>query len=156
MSHLHYDPKPEQGVKFYETLERLFDRLNSGVTTEERKLMELYSKINDKLFVEWTKDDTLFARMHSYDSLKDIMKERAQLSVGFNHLATSRGSLFERTASRRYQEKQRDKEKDTSFCGGPSSGSSAHKPDITGLLDECHSMIPELRVSEKKGKGYKG
>ena len=39
--------------------------------------MELSSKINDKLFVEWTKDHNLFARMHSYGSLKDLMKERA-------------------------------------------------------------------------------
>ena len=56
--------------------------------------MELFSKINDKLFVEWTKDDNLFARMHSYGSLKDLMKERAQLFVGFKHLAASRGSCI--------------------------------------------------------------
>ena len=118
--------------------------------------MELSSKINDKLFVEWTKDDNLFARMHSYGSLKDLMKDRAQLSVGFKHLAASRGSAFGHTASNRYQEKQRDKEKDTSFSGGPSSGSSAHKQDITELLSQCHSMIAELRVSEKEGKGDKG
>ena len=52
VSHLPYDPKPEQVVKLLQTLERLFDKLNSGVVTEERKLMELSSKINDKLFVE--------------------------------------------------------------------------------------------------------
>ena len=65
--------------------------------------MQLSSKIKEKLFVEWTKDDTLFARMHSYGSLKDLMKERAQLSVGFKHLAALRGSAFGRTASSRYQ-----------------------------------------------------
>ena len=118
--------------------------------------MELSWKINDKLFVEWTKDDNLFARMHSYQSGRDLMKERAHLSVGFKHLAASRGSAFGRTASSRYQEKQRDKEKDTFFSGGPSSGSSAHKRDITELLSQCHSMIAELRVSEKEGKGDKG
>ena len=127
VSHLPYDPKPEQVINFLETLERLFDKLNPGVMTAERKLMELSSKINDKLFVEWTKDDNVFARLHSYDSLKDLMKERAQRSVGFKHLAASRGSASGRTASSRYQEKQRDKEKDTSFSGGPSSGSSAPK-----------------------------
>ena len=105
--------------------------------------MELSSKINDKLFVEWTKDDNLFARMHSDHSLKDVMKERAQLSVGFRHLAASRGSAFGRTAASGYQEKQRYKEKDTSFSSGPSSGSSAHKPDITALLSQCHTMIVE-------------
>ena len=98
MSHLPYDPKPKHIVKLLETLQRLFDKLNSGVMNEERKLMELSSKINDKLFVEWTKDDNLFARMHCYDSLKDLMKERAQLSVGFKHLAPSCGSAFGRTA----------------------------------------------------------
>ena len=67
--------------------------------------MELSSKINDKLFVEWTKDDNLFARMHSYDSLKDLMKECAQVSVGFKHRAASRASAFGRTASSRYEEK---------------------------------------------------
>ena len=118
--------------------------------------MKLSSKIHDKLLVEWTKDDNLFARMHSYGSLKDLMKERAQLSVGFKHLAASRGSAFGRTASSRYQEKQTDKEKDTSFSGGPSSGSSAPKSDITELLSQCHSMIAELRVSDKEGKGDKG
>ena len=51
---------------------------------------------------------------------------------------------------------QRDKEKDTSFSGGPPSGSSPNKPDITELLSQCHSMIAELRVSEKEGKGDKG
>ena len=65
VSHLPYDPKPEQVVKLLKTLETLFDKLNPGVMTEERKLMERSSKVNDKLFVEWTKDDNLFARMHS-------------------------------------------------------------------------------------------
>ena len=118
--------------------------------------MELSSKVNDKLFVEWTKDDELFARMHSYGSLKDLMKERAQLSVGFKHLAASRGSTSGRTTSSRYGEKQRDKEKDTSFSGGPSSGSSAPKADISELLSQCHSMIAELRVPGREGKGDKG
>ena len=156
VSHLPYDLKPEQVVQLLETLERLFDKLNPGVMTEERKLMELSSKVNDKLLVEWTKDDKLFARMHSYGSLKDLMKERAQLSVGFKHLAASRGSTSRRTASSRYQEKQRDKEKDTSFSGGPSSGSSAPKVDISKLLSQCDSMISELRVPEREGKGDKG
>ena len=156
VSHLPYDPKPEQVVKLLETLERLCDKLNPGVMMEECKLMELSSKINDKLFVEWTKDDNLFARMHSYGSLKDLMKERAQLSVGFKHLAASRGSASGRTASSGYQEKKRDEEKDTSFSGGPSSGSSAPKADISELLSQCHSMIAELRVSEREGKGDKG
>ena len=156
MSHLPYDPKPEQVVKLFETLERLFDKLNPGVITEERKLMELSSKVNDKVFVEWTKDDKLVARMHSYGSLKDLMKERAQLSVGFKHLAASLGSSSGHTTSSRYQEKQRDKEKDTSFSGGSSSGSSAPKADISELLSQCHSMIAELRVSEREGKGDKG
>ena len=155
VSHVPHDPKLEQVVKLLETLERLFDTLNPGVMTEERKPMELSSKITDKLFVEWTKDDTLFARMHSYGSLKDLMKECAQLFVGFKHLAASRGSPFGRSGSSRYQEKQREKEKDTSFSGAPSSRSSAHKPDITELLSQCPSMIPELRVSEKEGKGDK-
>ena len=118
--------------------------------------MQLSSKINDKLFVEWTKDDNLFARMHSYGSLKHLMKESAQLSVGFKHLAASRGSASGRTASSGYQEKQRDKAKDTFFSGGPSSGSSAPKADISELLSQCHSMIAELRVSEREGKGDKG
>ena len=156
VSHLPYDPKPEQVVKLWETLERLFDNLDPGVMTEERKLMERSSNINDKPFVEWTKDDNLFARMHSYDSLKDLMKERAQLSVGFKHLAASCGSASGRTASSRYEEKQRDKEKDTSFSGGPSSRSSAPKADISELLSQCHSKIAELRVSEREGKGDKG
>ena len=156
MSHLPYEPKPEQVVKLLQTLERLFDKLNPGVMTEERKLMELSSKINDKPFVAWTKDDNLFARMHSYGSLKDLMKERAQLSVGFKHLAASRGSASGRTASSRYQDKQRDKEKDTSFSGGPPSGSSAPKVDNSEILSQCHSMIAELRVSERDGKGDKG
>ena len=156
VSHLPYHPKPEQVVKLLETLERLFDKLNPGVTTEERKLMELSSKTNDKVFVEWTKDDTHFARMHSYGSLKDLMKERAQLSVVLEHLAASRGSASGRVASGRYQEKQRDKEKDTPFSGGPSSGSSAPKADISELLSQCHSMIAELRVSEGDGQGDKG
>ena len=118
--------------------------------------MELSSKINDKLFVEWTKDDNLFARMHSYGSLKDLMKDRAQLSVSFKHLAASRGSASGRTASSQYQEKQRDKEKDTSFSGGPSSGSSDPQADISELLSQCHSLIAELRVAESEGKGDKG
>ena len=83
------------------------------------------------------------------------MNQRTQLSVGFKQLAASRGSAFGRTALSRYQQKQRDKEKDTSFSGGPSSKSSAPKWDITELLSQCHSMIAELRVSEKKGKGDK-
>ena len=78
----------------------------------------------------------------------NLMKERAQLSVGFKHLAASRGSASGRTASSRYQEKQRDKEKDTSFSGGPLSGSSAPKADISELLSQCHSIFGELRVSE--------
>ena len=118
--------------------------------------MELSSKINDKPFVQWTKDDNLSAKMHSYGSLKDLMKERTKLSVGLKYPAASRGSAFGRTASSRYQEKQRDKEKDTSFSGGPSSASSAPKSDITELLSQCQSMIAELRVSEKEGKGNKG
>ena len=156
MSHLPYYPKLEQVVKLFETLERLFDKLNPGVMTEERKLMELSPKVNDRLFVECTKDDKIFARMHSYGSLKDLMKERAQLSVGFKHLPASRGSTSGRTTSSRYQEKQRDKEKDTSFSGGPSSGTSAPKADISELLSQCHSMIAELRVSEREGRGDKG
>ena len=156
VSHLLYDPKPEQVLKSLETLERLFDKLNQGVMTEERKLMELSSKISDKQFIEWTKDDILFARMRSYDSLKDLMKERAQLSVSFKHLSPSLGFAFGRTASNRYQEKQRDKEKNTSFPRGPRSGSSANKLDITKLLSQCNSMIAERRVSEKEGKGDKG
>ena len=45
--------------------------------------MELSSKIDDKLFVEWTKDDNLFARMHSYGSLRNLIQESAQLSGWF-------------------------------------------------------------------------
>ena len=156
VSRLPYDLRPEQVVKLLETLERLFDKLYPGVMTEERKLMELSSKIKDMLLVEWTKDDKVFARMHSYGSLKDLMKECAQLSVGFKHLAASRGSASRRTVSSRYQEKQRDKEKDTSFSGGPSSGSSAAKADISEVPSQCHSMIAELRVSEREGKVDKG
>ena len=156
VSHLPYHLKPEQVVQLLDTLERLFVKLNPGVMTEERKLMELSSKVNDKLFVEWTKDDKSFARMHSYGSLKDLMKERAQPSVGFKHLAASRGSTPGRTALSRYQEKQRDEEKDTSFSGGPSSGGSAPRADFSELLSQCHSMIAELRVSEREGKGDKG
>ena len=77
VSHSPYDLKPEQVVKLLETLERLFDKLNLGVMTEERKILKLSSKVNDKLLVECTKDDMLFARMHSYGSLKDLMKESA-------------------------------------------------------------------------------
>ena len=84
------------------------------------------------------------------------MKERAQLSVGFKHLAASRGSTSGRPTSSRYQEKQRDKEEDTSFSGRPSSGSSAPKADISELLSQCHSKIAELKVSEREGKGDKG
>ena len=62
VSHLPYDPKPKQVVKLLEALERLFDKLNLGVTTEKRKLMERSSKSNDKLSVAWTRDDNLFAR----------------------------------------------------------------------------------------------
>ena len=156
VSHLPYDPKAEQVVKSLETLERLFDKLNPGPMTEERKLMELSSKVNDKLFVKRTKDVKLFARMHSYGLPKNLMKERTQLSVGFKHLAASRGSTSGHIASSRYQEKQRDKEKDTFFSGGPSSGSSGPKADISELLSQCHSMIAELRVSERKGKEDKG
>ena len=119
MLHLPYDPKPVQVVKLFETLERLFDKLNQGVMTDERKLRELSSKIDDKLFVQPTKDDNLLAGMHCYGSLKDLMKERAQLYVGFKHLAASRGSAFGRTASNQCQKKQRDKAKDTSFSDGP-------------------------------------
>ena len=54
VSYLSSHPKPEQVVKLLETLERLFDKLNPGVRTEEQKLMELSSRINDKLFVETT------------------------------------------------------------------------------------------------------
>ena len=130
VSHLPYDPEPEQVVTLLEILERLFDKLNPGVMTDECRLMELSSKINDKLFVVWTKDYNFFARMHSYDSLKDLMKERAQLSVGFKHLTASRGSAFGRTPLNQYPEEQRDKEKDTSFFGGLPSGSSPNKRDI--------------------------
>ena len=42
VSHLPYDPKPEQVVKLLETLERLFDKLNPGVMTKERRIMELF------------------------------------------------------------------------------------------------------------------
>ena len=143
-------------VKLLETLERLFEKLNPGVMIEERKLIELFSKVNDKLFVEWTQDDKLFAKMHSFGSLKDLMKERAQRSVGFKHLAASRGSTSGCTASSRYQKKQRHKGKDTSVSGGPSSGRSPPKADISELLSQCHSMIAELRVSEKEGKRDKG
>ena len=52
VSPLPYDRRPEQVVKLLETLERLFDKLNPGVMTEESKLMELSPKVNDKLFVE--------------------------------------------------------------------------------------------------------
>ena len=39
VSHLPYDPKPEQVLKLLESPERLFDNLNPGVMTEERRLM---------------------------------------------------------------------------------------------------------------------
>ena len=139
MSPLPYDPKPEQVVKLLETLERLYDTLNPGVMTEERKLMELSSKINDKLFVEWTRDANLFARMHSYGSLKDLMKERTHLSVDFKHLAAYRGSAFGRTASSGYQEKQRNKggtplslEEHCLEVQLPSRTSPNSSPDATG------------------------
>ena len=94
VSHLPYDPKPEQAVKLFETLERLFNKLNRGDMNDERKLLELSSKIKDKLFVEWTKDNNLFARMHSYSSLRDLMKERAQLSWGVSAPLWSPGDEF--------------------------------------------------------------
>ena len=68
VSHVPYDPKPKQVVKLLETLERLFNKLNPGVMTEERKLVQLSLKVNDELFIEWTDDDKLSARMHSYGS----------------------------------------------------------------------------------------
>ena len=132
VSHLPYDTKPEQVVKLLEIVERLFDTLNPGVMTEEGKLMELSSKINDKLFVEWTKEDNFFARMHCYDSLKNPTKKRTQLSVSFKHLAASRGSAPGGSASNRYQEKQRNKKRTPLF-----------------LVNHCLEVLPTSRRSQK-------
>ena len=51
------------------------------------KLLHLPSKINDKQFAEWTKDQDLFKRMHTYQELADLTVERAELSVELKHLA---------------------------------------------------------------------
>ena len=89
VSRLPYDPKPEQVVQLFETLERLFGKLNLGVMTAERKFMALSSKINDKLFVEWTKDENPETDELSLVSLS----EKSCQKVGGKVLSPAQSSL---------------------------------------------------------------
>ena len=91
VQHLPYDPKPEAVAKLLHDLDRNFNKLSSGALSEQQKVLHLASKINDKQFAEWTKDQDLFRRMHTYQELADLMVERAELSLVLKHLAMKRG-----------------------------------------------------------------
>ena len=135
--HVPYDPKPDAVAKLLHDLNRNLNKLSPMALSEQHKLLHLACKINDKQFAEWTKDQDLFRRMHSYHKLADLMVKRAELSVGIKNLAMNRGIATGKTSTSRYHSKDLA---GTSFTEGAStssqpSGSKASKPNEKGDLE---------------------
>ena len=63
---LPYDPMPEAVARLLHDLHRNVNKLSPGALFEQQKLLHLASKINDKQFAEWTKDQDLFILIRSW------------------------------------------------------------------------------------------
>ena len=91
IGHLPADPKPAQMENFLNELDKLFEKFNLNPLSNQQKLLELASRVNDKTFMKWAEDPNLSPYLHDYDTLSILRRERATFSVSLKHLQESRG-----------------------------------------------------------------
>ena len=165
VQHLPYDRKAEAVAKLLQHLDLDLNKLSPGALSEQQKLLYLASKINDKQFAEWTKDQDLSRRMHTYQDLADLMVQRVELSAGLKHLAMNRGIATGKVNSNRYHAKNEDSEGTSSTKVASNSSqppSSKRFKDLETSLKMLENILAELGVSETgemskgRGKGGKG
>ena len=158
VQHLAFDPKAEAVAKRLHDLDWNLNNLGPGALSGQQKLLHLASRINDKHFADWTKNQDLFRRMCTYQELANLMVERAELSLVLKHLVMSGGIATGKASTHRYHAKNK-------YSGGmsltevdsnsPQPSSSKGSKGLESSLKTLENIVAELRASDtgEKGKG---
>ena len=80
IGHLPADPKPAQIENLLNELDKVFEKFTPNVLSDQQKLLELASRVNDRTFMKWAEDPNLSPYLHNYDTLSISLRERERPS----------------------------------------------------------------------------
>ena len=86
--------------------DKVFEKFTPNALSDQQKLLELASSVNDKTFMKWAEDPNLPPYLHDYDTLSILLRERETFSVSLKDLQESRRHGG-RTATLRRMEKEK-------------------------------------------------
>ena len=61
-------------------LDKVFEKFTPNALSDQQKLLELASSVNDKMFMKWAEDPNLSPYLHDYDTLSILLRERERPS----------------------------------------------------------------------------
>ena len=106
IGHLPADPKPAQIENLLNELHKVFEKFTRNALSNQQRLLELDSSVNNKIFMKWVEDSNLSPKLHDYDTPSILPRLRATFSVSLKHLQEPRGHGG-RTATVRRMERER-------------------------------------------------
>ena len=80
IGHLHADPKLAQIKNLLNELDKLYEKFTPNALSDQQKLCELASRVNDKTFMKWAEDPNLSPYLRDYDTLSILLRERERPS----------------------------------------------------------------------------
>ena len=89
IGHLPADLKTEQIEHPLNKLEKVFDKFTPNTLSDEQKVLEPVSRINDKTFMKTAQDPTPASKLDQYRGLSEKMRELASFSVSVKYLQAS-------------------------------------------------------------------
>ena len=103
------DPKPAQIENLLNELDKVFEKFSPNALSDQQKLLELASRVNDKTFMKWAEDPNLSPYLYDYHTLSILLREGATFSVSLKHLQGSRGHGGGTATLRRMEEEKSEK-----------------------------------------------
>ena len=152
IGHLPADPKPAQLENVLNELDKVFEKFTPNALSNQQRLLELASMVNDNTFMKWAEDPNQTPHLYDYDTLTILLRGRATFSVLLKSLQESRGHGG-RTATLRRMEREKTEKgvpKDTDKC--------AMIEALEGLKQELSTNTFPLertavKPEETRGKG---
>ena len=80
IGHQAADPKRAQIENLLNELDKVFEEFTANVLSNQQRLLELASGLNDKTFMKWAEDPNLSPHLYDYDTLSILLRERATFS----------------------------------------------------------------------------
>ena len=163
IEHLPANPKPAQSQNLLNELDKVFEKCTPNALSNQQKLLQLASRVNNKTFMEWAEDPNLSPYLHDYDTLSVLLRERGTFSVFLKHLQESRGHGGS-TATQRWMEKEKTekgvpKDTDKSFMIKALEALKQELSTNAFCLERTTGKPEETRGKERgrgKGKGRRG